>query len=245
MPSIELSPDEYVDITPIGPEIVDKVLAEPSAEELDSPEFYPMPEQLPESEPFRPSCEARKITDVELLKEIIGFILDKESTMTLEKIYRTRHSPLRTQLFLLKLNITTEVSVHLVRHAAVGQFHYVSSHRQDWGDYEPEGVHRLTPVRHVMLLNAEHLIEMANARLCTKALLSTRQVMEMICTAIQQIDPALGVRLVPKCFHQGGLCYEDNPCGRNLIMLRQVVEQIPEQVYRDWRNQFIIDNYRG
>jgi hypothetical protein len=224
MAEIELTPGNFVEIEPLSTE------------------------DVPVQKPFTPTVEVRKITDVDLLQEIIGFILDKESTMTLSKIYRTKHSPLRTQLFLVKMNITTEVSVHLVRHAGVGQFHYASSNRPDWCGHdaqEASEVGRQTPVRHVMLLNAEHLMQMANARLCTKALAATRSVMSMICSAVNKVDPDLGTRLVPKCFAQGGLCFEDECCGLNMHMIRQVVEQVPEQIYRDWRNEFIVANYQS
>lgn len=194
---------------------------------------------------FEPTVEARKITDEALLREIMGFILDKESTMTLKKIYRTKHSPLRTQLFLFKMNITTEVSVHLVRHAAVGQFHYVSSNREDWSGKESEEVNRLTPVRHVMILNAEHLMDMCGARLCTKSLAATREVARAIREAVRVIDPALADRLQPKCFAQGGQCTEDEPCGQNMIILKQIIEQVPEEVYRKWRNDFLAETYES
>jgi len=195
------------------------------------------------SETFEPTVEVRKITDEALLQEIIGYVLDKESTMTLSKIYRTGHSPMRSQLFLIKMNITTEVSVHLVRHAAVGQFHYVSSNRADWAGHNAEEaseVGRQTPVRHVMILNAEHLIEMCGKRLCTKALAATREVVRAIREGVRVLDPKLADRLQPQCYHQGGICYEEDPCGQHLIMLREIVEQVPEEVYRDWRNAFLI-----
>jgi len=192
-------------------------------------------------EPFVPTVEVRKITDVDLLKEVVGFVLDKESTMSLEKIYKTRHSPLRTQFFLVKANVTSEVSVHFVRHAAAGQFHYVSSSRKDWSGAEPEGVNRLTPVRHVMILNAEHLMQMAEARLCSKALKSTRKVMSLIREGVRSVDEKLADRMQPRCFRQGGVCYEDEPCGQNMIMLKQIVQQVPEEVYRDWRNEYLVD----
>ena len=184
--------------------------------------------------------EVRKIIDIELLREIIGFILDKESTMTLRKAYYSRHSPARTQMFLVKMTIPTEVSVHLRTHSQVGQFHYVSSNREDWSGNKPEEVNRQTPVRHVMLLNAEHLLQIAEARLCSKSLEATRRVVQAITEKVEEVDPELAARMHPKCFRQGGVCYEDDPCGIHMLMLRQVVEQIPEKFYRDWRNDFAI-----
>lgn len=198
------------------------------------------PDALPA---FEPTVEVRKITDEGFLKEIVGFILDKESTMSLSKIYKTQHSPMRTQLFLVKMEVFSEVSVHFVRHGAVGQFHYVSSNRPDWCGYDAQaasGVGRYTPVRHVMILNAQHLVDIAAARLCTKALASTRKVMSMIREGVSKLDVDLADRMQPQCFRQGGVCYEDNPCGQHLIMLRQIVQQVPESIYRDWRNALAI-----
>lgn len=191
---------------------------------------------------FKPTVVVTKVTDVEFLKDIIGFVLDKESTMSLEKAYRTRHSPMRTQFFLVKMTVLSEVSSHFVRHAAAGQFHYVSSNREDWAEVDPAEVNRLTPVRHVMIVNAEHLTQMAEARLCTKALKTTRQTMEAILLEVLKLDKALADRMRPKCFRQGGVCYEDSPCGIHLIMLREIVEQVPEHIYRAWRNDYLVRN---
>lgn len=189
--------------------------------------------------------EIKQLTGLDLLRETISFVLDLESTMTLEKIYRTQHSPMRTQLFLIKMVIPSEVSVHLVRHGAVGQFHYVQSHRKDWGGAAPEEATRDTPVRHVMIVNAQHLVNMAGERLCTKALKSTRDVFTQITEEMSKIDKELANRMKPKCYRQGGVCYEDDPCGVHMNMLQQIVEQIPENVYRKWRNDYIIRNYDG
>lgn len=55
------------------------------------------------------------------------------STATLEKMYRCRHSPIRTQLFYIQLiGIPTFVSVHLVRHKH-GVEHFIQSKRDDRG----------------------------------------------------------------------------------------------------------------
>jgi len=192
--------------------------------------------------------EVRKLLGLDLLRESISFILDLESTMTLEKIYRTQHSPCRTQLFIVKMVIPNEVSVHLVRHSAVGQFHYVSSNRPDWQGHsarEHAEIGRDTLVRHVMILNAKHLMDMAGERLCTKALATTRKVFSMITEEMSKIDKDLANRMKPKCYRQGGVCYEDDPCGVHMNMLREIVEQVPEAIYRDWRNDFIVRNYKG
>ncbi|MBV5343811.1 hypothetical protein JZU68_09515, partial [bacterium] len=100
-----------------------------------------------------------------------------------------------------------------------------------------------TPVRHVMILNAEHLMQIAEARLCTKALKATRSFTSMLREGVRKVDEKLADRMQPKCFRQGGVCYEDDPCGQNLVMLRQIVQQVPEEVYRDWRNDYLVNKH--
>lgn len=161
----------------------------------------------------------RKITDLDLLKEILEFVYDiDESKMSLATAYLNEHSIIRSQLFLIKMkDIPTKASVHFVRHSAVGQLHVVSTNRKDLNDgAEDESINRLTPVNHVMLLNGQHLIEMARKRLCSKAEDTTRSLMDTIRQAIGTIDPDLAAHMVPNCFYRGGICPEPKGCGLNL-----------------------------
>lgn len=137
-----------------------------------------------------------------------------EAKCPLSDLYRWEHSPSRTQMFWINMiDIPTFVSVHLVRHAAVGQQHYVKSNRTDRGGEGNEVINRLSPVNHRMLLNAQHLIDMSRKRLCFKASEETRSVMLLIREAMYGVDPDLGVYMVPNCVYRGGYCSEPKSCG--------------------------------
>ncbi len=151
-----------------------------------------------------------KLTDVDLCRLACAFTSGKDSSMTLEKIYRCEHSPIRTQLFWIEMRgIPTFVSVHFVRHK-IGVEHFVKSHRDDRGGTGTED--RNTPVDHAMLINAQALINMARKRLCRKAHAETQSVMRQIAFSIHSTDPDLFAYLEPDCFYRNG-CHELKSCG--------------------------------
>ena len=148
---------------------------------------------------------------------------------SLKDIYMWEHSPSRTQMFWITLlDIPRGVSDHLVRHSAVGQQHFVKTSRYDRGGVGRVETTLASPTSHSMLVNAQHLIDMAKVRLCYKASEDTREVMLMIKDKLWDIDPYLYVYLVPKCVYRNGVCSEPKPCGKykvstyrpNLIMER-------------------------
>lgn len=153
---------------------------------------------------------AEKITGPELMKDACSFTSGAESRMTLERVYRCEHSPLRTQIFVVRMfNIPTFVSVHFVRHK-IGVEHFVKSNRDDRPGSEDKG--RMTPVNHMMVLNAQTLIQMARKRLCYKAHPFTVSVMELIYQAVEQVDPVLAKFMVRECAYRHR-CVELKPCG--------------------------------
>lgn len=158
--------------------------------------------------------EVKKVTDESLMREACEFTMFNKfaSKQTLETMYKCRHSPMRTQIFVVKMYaIPTSASVHFVRHSAVGQQHYVTSNRPDRNKGGYEGVSRDTPIDHMMILNAQHLEEIAWRRLCKKAEKPTREVMEAIRSAVMLVDEELASRMVPHCVYLGR-CDEENPC---------------------------------
>ena len=152
-----------------------------------------------------------KITGIDLMREACEFTINAESTMTLQKIYRAEHSPLRTQLFVVKMrNIPSFVSVHFVRHK-VGVEHYVRSNREDRASNSgDEG--RWAQTNHMMVINAQAMINMARKRLCSKAHKITIAVMSMVRDGVYEIDPDLGNFMVHDCIYRGR-CVELRTCG--------------------------------
>jgi hypothetical protein len=164
-----------------------------------------------------------KITDVTLMQKACSYTINKESKMSLNKIYKTEHSPLRTQMFVVEMiDIPTFVSVHLVRHK-IGVEHFVKSNREDRPGFSGD-LGREQPVNHMMLLNAQALIQMALKRLCSTTHAKTKEVIEKIKYLVEQVDPDLAKYMVPQCIYRGGICQELMCCGYNKNFQAQIYE---------------------
>lgn len=151
-----------------------------------------------------------KLTDLSLMQRACEFTINGKSNMSLEKIYRCEHSPIRTQIFWVEMErIPAFVSVHFVRHG-VGVTHFVQSLRDDRGGTGNET--RNSPVNHAMLVNAQALINMARKRLCYKAHRETVLVMSEIKKQVANLDKDLSAFMVPECLYRKG-CHELKSCG--------------------------------
>ena len=157
---------------------------------------------------------ATKLTTPDLARLACQYTMHSHaaSSITMDRLYAMEHSPIRTQIFAVEMvGIPNFVSVHFVRHH-VGVDHYVQTMRVDRG--ADEVANRLTPTNHLMIANAQALINMARKRLCHKASPETRDVMEKIMTAIGGVDTALGSVMVPECYYRGFICHERATCGQ-------------------------------
>lgn len=157
------------------------------------------------------NIEVTKITNKALLDLACSYTVNKDvHVKDIKAFYMSEHSPIRTQLFLIEMkNIPTFVSVHFVRHN-VGVIHFVKSNRIDRGGNDT--VDRMSPVNHMMIANAQAVINMARKRLCSKASIETQEVMSIIANKIFDVDPELAHCLMPECEYRGG-CTELNSCG--------------------------------
>lgn len=129
------------------------------------------------------------------------------------KILRSGHSPIRTLMFTVRMEVPYYVSVHFSRHK-YGVEHYVTSQRNDrQSEYDREKAPQDAPVVHIMDINAQELMFMARRRLCGMADPTTRQVMEEIVNQITWLAPEFDEVLVPMCEYLHG-CNEFKGCGR-------------------------------
>lgn len=63
------------------------------------------------------NCKVIKYTDVEVARRACEATIGKESSISLNKLYSLKHSPIRTQVFMVELsNIPLFAAIHLVRH---------------------------------------------------------------------------------------------------------------------------------
>lgn len=128
------------------------------------------------------------------------------------KILKAEHSPIRTLMFTVRMEVPYWVSTHFVRHK-YGVEHYVSSQRNDRQDkYDRTRAPQGAFVVHVMDINAAELMQMARMRLCSQAAPETQVVMLRICDAVVATNPEFSPFLTPKCIAHGG-CNEFVSCG--------------------------------
>lgn len=128
------------------------------------------------------------------------------------KMLRAEHSPIRTLMFTIRMELPYWVSVHLCRHK-YGVEHYVSSQRNDRQDrYDRTEAPQGAFVSHIMDVNAQELMQMARMRLCGQASDETRAVMQMVCMKVLASNPEFDEFLAPKCMTRRG-CNEFKSCG--------------------------------
>lgn len=131
------------------------------------------------------------------------------------KILKAEHSPIRTLMFTVKMEVPYWVSVHFCRHK-FGVEHYVTSQRNDrQSAYDRTQAPQGELVWHIMDINAQELIQMAHMRLCGQASEETRMAMQAICRAVLETNPEFKPFLVPKCraIDKVFYCNEFKPCG--------------------------------
>lgn len=145
------------------------------------------------------------------------------------RMLRCEHSPIRTLMFTIRMEVPYWVSVHFCRHK-YGVEHYVTSQRNDrQSRYDRNEAPQGAFVTHVMDINAQELMQMARMRLCGQASVETRMVMTEIRDAVVQANPEFADFLKPKCVIHGG-CNEFRSCGLyTRALLGDLLEEIGER----------------
>lgn len=127
-------------------------------------------------------------------------------------ILTAEHSPIRTLMFTIRMEIPYYVSVHFCRHK-FGVEHYVTSQRNDRQDkYDRDSARQDSTVTHIMDINAAELIAMSHKRLCGNADQKTRDVMFKICEKVAELCPEFRGLLNPTCMYLKR-CPEMVSCG--------------------------------
>jgi len=158
-----------------------------------------------------------KLIGNDIMRTAINFVYGYEKPISTKDIYSCAHTPMRLHMFAIFLEgIKTKVSVHLVRHSQVGQFHLVKSNRADWANAvdvlaHDSAVTRDTPVHHFMMLNSEHIIQISHKRLCGCAEDDTRELWCKVKHEMYSVDYHLYKHMVPQCVYRNGICAEKKP----------------------------------
>lgn len=139
--------------------------------------------------------------------------LDKEFSDKFKLgMFLSEHSPIRNLIFEVRMqDIPYYVSVHLSRHK-VGVEHYVTTQRSDRTGEDRNVKTQDSLVTHVMIINAQALINMSRKRLCGNADSTTTLVMRLIKQGVGDIEPLLAKTMVVDCVYRGA-CFEMRTCG--------------------------------
>jgi len=158
-----------------------------------------------------------KITEESLLREVCEFTMlgNKTSKMTFENMLKLNHSPIRTQIYVVKMyDIPAFVAHHIRTHNVGIMGHWITSRRDDRGGEAEE--RRSEPVDHMFIANAEALINMAHQRLCPMQVhKDTLNVVQKLMREVHQIEPVLKDYLVPGCVYRNGICNQLKSCGKS------------------------------
>lgn len=185
-----------------------------------------------------------KFTDDRIMREACEMTFLGTSRMTLRKMYMCEHSPMRTQMFWIRLyDIPLFCSTQLLRHHVGSQSFQLScrTDRKGGNNHFKERIRdingmlalgqidkaseelawlsdnadRYTKVNLGLFLNAQSLVNMAKDRLCSDASAETREIFKAIKAKVAEVDPDLALYLVPKCVYRGGICNSLAKCGYN------------------------------
>ena len=162
------------------------------------------------------AIKIQKITDLSPAKahisaSVMGGLESK--LKNLNRIYASEHSPMYTQIYTIDMNIPSFVATHLRTHKKNFIAEVVSTNRIDRNGGVKAG--RETVVHMQIMCNAKVIVDMARKRLCKKASIETRQVMEGIRIELGRQGDELARFLVPSCIYRNGLCGEFECCGFN------------------------------
>jgi hypothetical protein len=157
--------------------------------------------------------KVEKLTGDDLLNWAFSRTAHGSLKIHLMDAYRWEHSPSYTQFFKIEMDgIALFASTHFLRHHVGVTGPYIRTQRPDRGGTTDDG--RWSPHDHALICNAQTLINMSKVRLCYKASVETRAIMQAIKDGVARVDEALVWYMVPTCVYRGGLCPEPKTCGR-------------------------------
>jgi len=162
-----------------------------------------------------------KLTDEALLKEACEFTMIKnvKSSQTFKEQLLRNHSPIRTQIYDVKMyGIPAFVAHHIRTHNVGIMGHWITSRRDDRGGEADETRSEL--VDHMFIVNAEGLINIAKQRLCVKSVHpETMGVVAEIKNVVAEVEPVLHRWLAPLCDHES-FCRCKISCGRHSQLIK-------------------------
>lgn len=165
----------------------------------------------------------QKVTDIDTIQQVVEWCWGIKSTASLTKWYGSKHSPVYTQQFLILVCAEKSVMDQMRTHEKNGCQFFCDSGRPDTGN-NSDGNSRSSLRKFAIWCNAEHLMKMAEKRLCYKAELPTWEFMTKLRQLIHNnVDPDLAEHMQPKCIVYREGCTEFKSCDMEYRNLPQGV----------------------
>jgi len=99
-------------------------------------------------------------------------------------------------------------------------------------------------VKHIMIISAAGMIRWARVALCPNELEEFPVAIVALFHKVCEIEPLLSSFLIFDCQYRNGICTRDEPCGEHSNILKRLISMIPEKLYRDARNEAIIQQVK-
>ena len=157
------------------------------------------------------------LTSIHAVEMAASVTSGKDVTITPEKWVdwlHSEHSPIRAYIVAITMtDIPYYCSVHFARHK-IGVEHYVKSQRVYESRAEmPQGA----LVTHMMIANAQAVLNISRKRLCRKADKTTSYIWHDVRYAFLGHEDCyvkeIGKEMQAECEYRGGICHEMKSCG--------------------------------
>ena len=160
-----------------------------------------------------------QITDKGVVNKAASFVTGNAIKVGIRKWLASEHSPIRDWIFKIELfGIPSFVATHLKTHNRDVVNQVTESHRADYAKKYNKDVSedRNALVNHTMTLNAQALITITKARICTSASVETQKVWREVRKQVAEIAPEMAEFMVVECVYRNGLCpHFHNKCTYN------------------------------
>lgn len=102
-------------------------------------------------------------------------------------------------------------------------------------------VHQYIGDGHRIIVSAQGMINFGRAVFCPQDE-NIVELIQKVVAAVCEVDKGLVPHLVSDCVYRNGICTRDEPCGRSIDVLKQLISVVPEKYYRDARNKKLTDD---
>ena len=99
-------------------------------------------------------------------------------------------------------------------------------------------------VRHNITISAIGMIHFGRAVFCPQDK-DIAEGIQAVVNAVIECDFMIKDYLVSDCVYRNGICNRQEPCGRSVEVLKNLISVVPEKYYRDARNEKVLRDIKA